>query len=208
MLREGRVVSGGGTIAAAGAGEHLLSDGKPCRRRSVLRKLRESFLALRITAAYDKDAILELYLNEVYFGQLAYGAEGRGARISTSRDLDVARGRHRRGSSSRPTRTTLVAWDAAKAARSIVLDRMVAAGYATAAEADLARAGMRCAWRPAAGRSRPPHFTSRSAARATNERATRPTPSCAGAGLHVVTSLDLDVQRAAGGRGALIRWRI
>ena len=69
-LRAGRVVSGGSTITQQLARAVLLSDDERARR-SVLRKLRESLLALRIAAAYDKDTVLELYLNEVYFGQLA-----------------------------------------------------------------------------------------------------------------------------------------
>ena len=37
------------------------------------RKLKEAILAIRIERAYSKDKILELYLNEIYFGIGAYG---------------------------------------------------------------------------------------------------------------------------------------
>ena len=91
MLREGRVVSGGSTITQQLARAVLLSDDER-GRRSVLRKLRESVLALRISTAYSKDTILEMYLNEVYFGQLAYGVEAASQTFFgvPARHLDLA----------------------------------------------------------------------------------------------------------------------
>ena len=46
-----------------------------CYERSVDRKLREIILASEINRTYSKDDILELYLNEIYYGNLAYGIE-------------------------------------------------------------------------------------------------------------------------------------
>ncbi len=43
------------------------------RQRSLQRKLQEFLLALEIERKYTKDEILELYLNEIYFGERAYG---------------------------------------------------------------------------------------------------------------------------------------
>jgi penicillin-binding protein 1C len=43
--------------------------------RTYARKLREAILAAEITRQYTKDDILELYLNEINFGSLAYGVE-------------------------------------------------------------------------------------------------------------------------------------
>ena len=43
--------------------------------RTYTRKLREAILAAEITRQYSKDEILELYLNEINFGNLAYGVE-------------------------------------------------------------------------------------------------------------------------------------
>ncbi|HEX9091525.1 MAG TPA: transglycosylase domain-containing protein, partial [Anaerolineales bacterium] len=42
---------------------------------SYMRKVREALLAAEITRKYTKDQILELYLNEFYYGNLAYGVE-------------------------------------------------------------------------------------------------------------------------------------
>lgn len=44
-------------------------------QRTYQRKLREILLAAEITRRYSKDEILELYLNEIYYGNLAYGIE-------------------------------------------------------------------------------------------------------------------------------------
>ena len=41
--------------------------------RKVDRKIKEAILSLRIEKAYSKDRILELYLNEIYFGNRSYG---------------------------------------------------------------------------------------------------------------------------------------
>ncbi|MEI6291279.1 MAG: transglycosylase domain-containing protein, partial [Chloroflexota bacterium] len=45
-------------------------------QRSYSRKIREIILAAEITRRYSKDEILELYLNEIYYGNMAYGIEG------------------------------------------------------------------------------------------------------------------------------------
>ncbi len=59
---------GGSTITQQVAKNFLLSS-----ERSMARKLKEAILAIRIERAYSKDKILELYLNEIYFGIGAYG---------------------------------------------------------------------------------------------------------------------------------------
>ncbi len=43
--------------------------------RSYNRKVREIILAAEITRTYSRDDILELYLNEIYYGNMAYGIE-------------------------------------------------------------------------------------------------------------------------------------
>jgi penicillin-binding protein 1A len=45
------------------------------REKTLLRKVREVKVAFDIEAAYPKDKILELYLNQIYFGNGAYGVE-------------------------------------------------------------------------------------------------------------------------------------
>jgi len=64
----GRRLEGASTITQQVAGNMLTG-----RERSVYRKAREGFLAVRIEQALDKERILELYLNEIYLGNRAYG---------------------------------------------------------------------------------------------------------------------------------------
>ncbi len=73
-LSQGETVSGASTITQQLARSLLLSP-EERSERSYLRKVREALLAVEITRRYTKDQILELYLNEFYYGNLAYGIE-------------------------------------------------------------------------------------------------------------------------------------
>jgi penicillin-binding protein 1C len=70
----GTVVSGASTITQQLA-RSLLFTPEERSEQSYSRKLREAILAAEITRRYSKDVILELYLNEIYYGNLAYGVE-------------------------------------------------------------------------------------------------------------------------------------
>ncbi len=50
-------------------------------RRTWKRKIQEAVLALRIERAFSKDEILELYSNQIYFGEGAYGIEAAARRF-------------------------------------------------------------------------------------------------------------------------------
>ncbi len=73
-LAEGSQVSGASTITQQIA-RGLLFTAEERSQRTALRKIREILLAAEITRRYTKDEILELYLNQVYYGNLAYGVE-------------------------------------------------------------------------------------------------------------------------------------
>lgn len=72
--QSGETVSGASTITQQLA-RTLLFTPEERNEQSYSRKIREAVLAAEITRRYSKDEILELYLNEVYFGNLAYGVE-------------------------------------------------------------------------------------------------------------------------------------
>ncbi|MGE5104871.1 MAG: penicillin-binding protein 1A, partial [Betaproteobacteria bacterium] len=59
---------GAGTITMQVARNFFLT-----REKTVSRKLREALLAWKIEASLTKDEILELYVNQIYLGQRAYG---------------------------------------------------------------------------------------------------------------------------------------
>ncbi|MEJ2412290.1 MAG: transglycosylase domain-containing protein [Anaerolineales bacterium] len=68
------IVSGASTITQQLTKLLLLSPEEQVSRKYT-RKLKEAILAAEITRQYSKDEILELYLNEINFGNLAYGVE-------------------------------------------------------------------------------------------------------------------------------------
>ncbi len=72
--RTGGQGGGASTITQQLARALLLSPEERAER-TVQRKAREIILAAEITRRYAKDEILELYLNEIYYGNLAYGIE-------------------------------------------------------------------------------------------------------------------------------------
>jgi len=73
-LQEREVVSGGSTITQQLARNLLLSE-EERYERSAQRKIREIVLATELTRRYTKDEILEIYLNNLNYGNLAYGIE-------------------------------------------------------------------------------------------------------------------------------------
>ncbi len=74
VLTERDVVSGGSTITQQVARNLLLSP-RERSKRTLQRKLREIVLANELSRRYTRDQILEIYLNENYYGNQAYGIE-------------------------------------------------------------------------------------------------------------------------------------
>jgi penicillin-binding protein 1A len=66
-LRAGEIRQGSSTLTMQLA-RNVFADRLEARRRTLARKLLEARVALAIERAYDKDEILELYLNHIYFG--------------------------------------------------------------------------------------------------------------------------------------------
>jgi membrane peptidoglycan carboxypeptidase len=71
-VRGGRVEQGGSTITQQYVRNAFASVGK---ERTFYRKVKEALLAVKFERISTKDQILEYYLNTVYFGRGAYGAE-------------------------------------------------------------------------------------------------------------------------------------
>jgi 1A family penicillin-binding protein len=72
--QSGGTVSGASTITQQLARALILSPEERVQQ-TYTRKAREIILSAEITRRYSKDEILELYLNEIYYGNLAYGVE-------------------------------------------------------------------------------------------------------------------------------------
>ena len=124
--RRGRIVEGGSTITQQLAKVLFLTADK-----SLERKLKEAVLALELERRYSKDRILEMYLNQVYFGHGAYGVEaaartyfGKSVSELTVREAALLAGLPRAPSSYSPFDHA----NAAKRRRELVLRRMVEYG--------------------------------------------------------------------------------
>ena len=69
-VKAGRVVEGGSTIS-----QQLVRNLYISNERTVERKVTEACLAMKLDGAWSKERILTTYLNSVFYGNLAYGAE-------------------------------------------------------------------------------------------------------------------------------------
>jgi len=86
-LTQRRIVQGGSTITQQLAKNAFLSP-----ERTFNRKIKELFLAFRLEKKYDKDEILNLYLNQIPYGSNAYGIEAAAQTFfqKNSGDLNLA----------------------------------------------------------------------------------------------------------------------
>ena len=69
-IRAGKVVEGGSTIT-----QQLVRNLYIGRERTLKRKVKEACLAIKLSRAWSKNRILGTYLNQVYYGNHAYGIE-------------------------------------------------------------------------------------------------------------------------------------
>ncbi len=131
--RRGRFAEGGSTITQQLTKVLFLTPDK-----SLERKLKEAVLALELERRYSKDRILEMYLNQVYFGQGAYGVEAAartyfGKPVS---DLELGEAALLAGLPRAPSAYSPFDHPAAaKRRRDVVLNRMVDAGLLKPADA-------------------------------------------------------------------------
>ena len=135
-VREGDIVSGGSTIPQQLVKQVYLSP-----ERTLTRKIKEAVLSSEISRRYDKDAILELYLNELYYGNLAYGAHAAAQTYfsKSPAELTLAEAAMLAGLPQLPAfYDPYTHPDRAKERQGIVLGLMVENGFITPAEADAA----------------------------------------------------------------------
>jgi len=136
--RAGRVVQGGSTITQQLARALYLSP-----EQNIMRKIKEALLSMRIEQRFTKDQILELYLNQIYFGHGAYGAKGAARRFFNKNlsELTLAECAMLAGMPKAPSKySPFFDLDAATSRKELVLQRMVDVGYINEHEAAQARA--------------------------------------------------------------------
>jgi len=129
-LRGGETLAGGSTITQQIVRTLLLDP----QERTLRRKLRESILAWQISNRYTKEEILALYLNQTYYGGLAYGVEAASQTYfgKSVVDLDLAECAMLAGIPQAPAiYNPLVNFEKAKERQIVVLDLLEKVGFIT-----------------------------------------------------------------------------
>src|SRR5216683_2364078 len=191
-MSKGSISQGGSTITQQLIKQRLLSD-----EPTLTRKIKEAILAVEVTRTFTKDQILEMYLNQIYYGNQSYGIRSAARTYFGIYDLSkltlgqmaLLAGLPQAPSAYDPIQNP----DASKVRRAEVLDAMVENKYITQSEADAAKAEA-ITVEPASTSLYAPHFTFR-----VREQLVRDVGEKAAyqGGLTVLTSLDYNMQQLA-----------
>ena len=141
-LRAGGIAQGFSTITMQLA-RNLFPERLNAREKTLGRKLREAKVARAIEAKYSKERILELYLNQIYLGNGAFGVETAAERYfgKSVRDLNLPEAAMLAALPKGPERYNPRRFpERAVQRRNVVLDLMRRAGSISEADASLARA--------------------------------------------------------------------
>jgi penicillin-binding protein 1A len=131
------VVEGGSTLTMQLVKNLFL---KPERKFS--RKIAEAVMAIRLEQIFTKDQILEMYLNQIYWGHNNYGIQTAAQSYfsKTADQLNLAESAMLAGLIQSPEEySPFINLKVAKERQAIVLNRMETLGWITAAEAEAAR---------------------------------------------------------------------
>lgn len=135
-FRSGGVREGGSTVTMQLVKNLFLSN-----RREFTRKIAEAVLAIRLEQILTKDQILEMYLNQVYWGHNNYGVQtaARSYFNKSAENLTLAESAMMAALIQAPEEySPFVSMDKAKVQQKIVLGRMLTLGWITQAEHDQA----------------------------------------------------------------------
>lgn len=200
-LEAGETVSGASTIAQQLSRILLLSPEERFQQ-TAWRKIREIVLAFEITRRYPRDTILEIYLNEINYGNLAYGAQAAAQTYFgvDAADLSLSQASFLAGLPQSPAM-----YDVFSGGRDLALDRqrdvlrlMVEQGYIRQAEAATVEAELAgYEFRPPVATDviPAPHFVAY--VRQVIEETYGPEVLYRGEGLRIYTSLDPALQALA-----------
>lgn len=137
-FQQGRTVQGASTLT-----QQLVKNLFLTTEEQLSRKATEAVLAMRVEKLFKKDEILEMYLNQIYWGHNTYGAEtaARSYFNKSAADLTLAEAALMAGIIKAPEQySPFIDFRAAKRQQELVLDRMVSLNWITSQEADAAKA--------------------------------------------------------------------
>ena len=192
---------GGGSTITQQFVRHVAFTNEERLARSYKRKAKELVLAVMLTRQYSKDQILEWYLNEIYYGNLAYGIEAAALTVfdKSAVDLNLAEAALLIGLPQAPRYYDPLDPDPevqerVKDRQRVVLNLMAERKVITQAEADRAMKTNLTFRKPDNDRFEAPHFVVHV------EKVIEDlvgSDRLARGGLNVVTTLDLETQRMA-----------
>lgn len=196
-LDGGEIVSGASTITMQLA-RNLFLGLEQRYDKSLDRKIEEVGLAQEITQLYSKDELLEMYLNMLNYGHLAYGPEAASQVYfgKSAIELNLAEATLLAGIPQQPANLDLFEnWEGAKARQRIVLDLMIHHGYLTPEGADaIFAAPVELNTDPDQSVIRAPHFVQYLIDTLDGRLGAGYTRR---AGLNIITTLDLRLQEVA-----------
>ncbi|MBF0103824.1 MAG: PBP1A family penicillin-binding protein [Deltaproteobacteria bacterium] len=126
-LRAGQIVQGGSTITQQVVKSFLLTSEK-----SWERKIKEAILAQRLEDNFSKQEILYLYLNQIFFGNRAYGIEAAAQNYfhKSAKELNIAEAAMIAGLAKAPSKfNPILNFERSKQRQEYVIDRMFEEGY-------------------------------------------------------------------------------
>ena len=190
--RPGRRLEGGSTITQQLARNTLIT-----AERTLTRKVREQLLAILIEQRYQKDEILEMYLNEIPYGANAYGVEAAARTYfsASAKDLSLAQAALLAALPKAPTYLSPYGshTDELFARRDHVLDSMVREGFVKKEQAEEAKR-VQLTFTRRRDAIVAPHFVFYVREQLENEYGQTIVEQ---GGLKVTTTLDANMQRAA-----------
>lgn len=146
IVRAALVTAGGGQEGASTITQQLVRNTVLSNEQfdiSLKRKVREAYLAIQMEKKYDKEQILNMYLNTIYYGNGAYGIDAAANTYfnKSAKALTLAESALLVGIPNSPYQfDPFVHPDAALARRNLVLDRMVSAQNLSQEDANVAKA--------------------------------------------------------------------
>ena len=136
-------ISSGGTVQGASTLTMQLAKNLFLSPKQVLtRKISEAVLAMRMEKLFEKDEILEMYLNQVYWGHNTYGVQTAAKSYfkKPASDLNLAEASMMAGIIQAPEAySPFLDFKEAKIRQSLVLERLVKLGWVSQADADEAK---------------------------------------------------------------------
>ena len=136
IIHRGNIVGGGSTLT-----QQLAKNAFLTLDQTLMRKAKELFLSFEIEKHYTKDQIFEMYLNNAYFGNGAYGIENAARRYfgKSAADLALSESAILAGSLKAPSYYNPIDnYDATINRRATVLNLMVKNGKISEQDANIA----------------------------------------------------------------------